>query len=121
MTIEFTEATRAFWYVDIPAPRGNWIAAIDEAPGGGFTAQYRFRWYRDDKDFDSADEKNWWTIKGDDLQEALGLVRKIACEMVAMGAGPMYELTRAPGDKLEDFLARFQRLPFAKARTETIQ
>jgi hypothetical protein len=64
MTIEIHEHTHVYkiWYVDMLPNVGNMLAIVLRDPPGEWRATYRFRWYRDDKTFDSKDERSWYAV-----------------------------------------------------------
>lgn len=56
--------------------RGDWMGRIFKHDGK-WCAVYRFRYYRDDKAFDSQDRKSWHALVGDnDSEETLDEIRK---------------------------------------------
>lgn len=78
--IELKEGTQvhSFWFVKIQARPGDWLACVIKQAGGPWKGIYRFRWYRDNKTFDSDDEKSWYTVTtqdfGDEAPEALVVI-----------------------------------------------
>ena len=48
------------WWLE--ATGVDWLAAVTREGDGPLTLRYRFRYHRDDRAFDSADEKSWWTF-----------------------------------------------------------
>lgn len=63
MTIEFNEESYiiGLWFSTNPITGNNWLAAILRDPDNPerFKGSYRFRYIKDNKVFDSRDEKSW--------------------------------------------------------------
>ena len=53
----FDETIRAIWFTELH--NGDWMAVINREADGKLSLTYRFRWYQDDKAFDSKDKKSW--------------------------------------------------------------
>jgi len=94
------------------------MACIGAKEGGGFKLNYRFRWYRDSKAFDSKDERNWYKGEADDLQKGIETVRLIAQAMKAKGGGKLWELLRG-NLSTRDFMDLLLHQPFAHAKQMT--
>jgi hypothetical protein len=57
------EKTLALWNVPLP-DRSDWLAAVRElVPDEKYQLDYRFRYYADDKVFESEDKKSWYTAQ----------------------------------------------------------
>jgi hypothetical protein len=114
--IELDEKIVAIWYLQITNTQ-DWMAAIREIePEEKFELTYRFRYYKDDKAFESKDKKNWYkgTIGGS-RAFVIGSLREIAKVLAATSSGgELYELINDKG--AEDFLHRLQDMPFAYVR-----
>ena len=108
-------------------PSGFWLSTIS-ATGWPLCGRlshececelvYRFRYYVDDKAFDSEDKKNWYkgTLTGTRNYVLLSM-RSVAETMkTSISDGPLYEVVNDKG--LTDFLRRFQDMPFAFVRRE---
>lgn len=67
--INLTENTYCLglWYVQ--GDGCDWLAAVTREPNEPFVMRYRFRYYVDDKGFDSDDVKSWWEARFPDLDE----------------------------------------------------
>ena len=117
MTIMFTEKTQATWYVSLPG--GNWIASVDKTEKG-FEGTYRFRWYKDEKAWDSDDVKTWLKVDGEDLAAGINSFRFIANKLKKLGGGEFYEVLRGTGTN-EQFFEEFKKLPFVHIREEKLQ
>lgn len=55
---------------------GDWMAAIKRGDGPEFQLQYRFRYYEDQKAFDSDDRKSWYRGTLTDTNEDI-VIKKI--------------------------------------------
>jgi hypothetical protein len=103
--IQISEGTIGLWSVALDG--GNWLAHVEKLPDGHVQLLYRFRWYKDDKDFESKDDRNWYRFKtkkpGESPDELVAAVRKIF-ERLAKGAGhEAWELMR--GERTPEELA----------------
>jgi hypothetical protein len=61
VSIELSENTIGIWAVNL-RDESDWIGAVWR-DGDNWIMEYRFRYYVDDKTFDSEDVKNWYTHK----------------------------------------------------------
>jgi hypothetical protein len=67
--IEFREDQRV-WHIWFVAGTGvDWLAIIFKNAGEGWTCMYRFRYYADDKAFDSQDRKSWTKLVTEDTSD----------------------------------------------------
>jgi hypothetical protein len=84
--ISLTEYTYVlgFWYVQ--GEGCDWLAAVTREPNEPFVMRYRFRYYVDDKDFDSGDVKSWWEARFPDLDEDK-IIRSIDKSLAALQRG----------------------------------
>lgn len=58
--ITFDEKIVGVWFLN-HLPMQDWMAAVQEIePDSKYKLTYRFRYYKDDKVFDSEDKKNWY-------------------------------------------------------------
>jgi len=58
--ITIDEKTLGLWNVPLP-DRSDWLAAVRElVPDEKYQLDYRFRYYADDKVFESEDRKSWY-------------------------------------------------------------
>jgi hypothetical protein len=101
---------------------GMWFIALTEASdflgglsrdGDNFVWLFRFRYYKDDKTWNSKDEKSWHEVRIRDRTEAqvIEMVRDINCRMFSLGAIEQWEMlrgTRTP----EEFVREWARMPF---------
>jgi hypothetical protein len=113
MTIEISEATRMLWYQEMT--NGNWMGAIEAEPGGTFKITYRFRYYKDERGFDSDDVKNWYSVRAPSFESAVGPVRKSIAAGEAAFGNKAYQLLRGTGT-YEQFFAEFKKAPFVQLK-----
>lgn len=115
MSMVLDEKLVGVWYLQTTTTQ-DWMAVIRElVPEQKYELTYRFRYYKDDKAFDSEDEKSWYRgeISGTRNYVVFGL--RSAAEMMATAAvGKVYEYLN-DGD-FSAFVKRFQDAPFVFAR-----
>lgn len=75
------------WYMELPG--GNWLCSAyheKDQPEDNWTLLMRFRWYKDDKIFDSDDRRNWYTMKavGESAEQVTAHMTVIAEQMLKM-------------------------------------
>ena len=115
MTIESTKDTIGIWYIKIGDDQ-DWMAGLTKVEDG-LMLQYRFRHYKDDKVWDSKDEKSWYEgVLHHPLETVLPVIRALVEHMRELdGEIPeedCYELMM--GDSgLDIFMTRLSQLPFA--------
>ncbi len=113
--IEVNDRTVGFWYVTLPHQHGDWMAALQLLDGDRFKLTYRFRYYEDEKVFDSNDRKNWYSGEGDDCGGAVNKLRLLAGAIKEQANGEMWEVLR--GDEtVSEFMDKFMKLPFVHAK-----
>lgn len=116
--VTIDDSILAFWYVEIPA--GNWMASLHR-DGAGTRMAYRFRYYKDQQVFDSADEKsNYSAVCPPEMpvMTLIDTVRNVVTLMKAGGAGESWELLRGTSTTRQ-FMDQFMALPFVHQRTAT--
>lgn len=102
MTIELTKNTLGVWTVSLPAQQfgkhtggGDWLCAA-WAEGEKYIIEYRFRYYLDDKAFDSEDIKNWYRMEiqkdGATEDKIIEVVRALVKKLWIDGGGKRYEV-----------------------------
>lgn len=125
MAIELSDKTVAIWFLAV-TPTTDWMAHIEELePEASYKLTYRFRHYKDDNHFDSADEKNWYsgTCAGTrafciaSIRAVGQTMASVRAAEVAVHLGPLYEILNDTGDT-QDFMRRLMDAPFAYARQE---
>lgn len=114
--IELTGDTRALWYVELPG--GNWTATLAKAEGEDQAKiQFRFRWFKDAKVWDSDDKRSFYTATtGGDIEKAVANTRRTIAAMKLIGAGQSWELLRGTAESMEEFSERLLALPFVQGR-----
>lgn len=108
MTILYSDKLLGLWYAEIPP--GNMFTAL-ETTDTGFRVVTRLRIYKDDKVFDSEDEKTWYEVLCDtkSYDEMVDNIRKMMSG--APGVGRIYEALRE--DKtVNEFFEEWTSLPF---------
>lgn len=117
MSLTVTEATVGMWSVDLLI--ANWLAELARGENGKHVLTYRTRFYRDQKIFDSADQRTFHQaeLSGTE-QEVLRKVRVIFDEL--RNATPPHhgwELIRG-ARSVEEFLAVLGDMPDMHMRWE---
>jgi hypothetical protein len=106
------------WFL-ATGPGVDWMASVREIqPDERYQLSYRFRYHKDDKPFDSDDEKHWYKaeIRATRQYVILG-IRSTGKQLEAMGAeSPLYEYLNDKG--FDEFWERFQNAPFVFVRQE---
>jgi hypothetical protein len=113
VSIEFTDALQALWFVEIPG--GDWLCGLYSRRDGRFDMTYRFRWYRGPAVWDSNDVKNWFEATGDDYSQCLHGIREMIKGMRSAGAGESWELLRGTKTTRE-FIEELRKTPFAHTK-----
>lgn len=109
------EKVVAIWFINTTETQ-DWMACLREVkPEEEYELIYRFRYYKDDKAFDSEDEKSWYKgrITGTRAY-VLASTRAVAKIMEEFAAGKLYELVNE-GD-YEAFVKKFMDAPFVYAK-----
>jgi hypothetical protein len=118
MSIILDEQIVAIWFLATMEGQ-DWLCGLRELiPDEKYSLTYRFRYYKDEKAFDSQDEKNWYEAEISGTRNyALLIVRDLAKQMKAasMYGEPLYEFVNN-GD-FDDFKRRFDQAPFLFARS----
>jgi hypothetical protein len=101
-------------------PTGDWLAHLGQEEDGGFQLTYRFRWYRDEKGFDSIDDRNWYAYKikpGESVDKLLAVTRQTFQKFIDSDyAG--WELMRGErtADEFAELLASMPNVEIRKER-----
>ncbi len=122
MSLKLSEDTVGIWAVDL-MNGSDYLAALwreDDV----YVMEYRFRYYVDDKTFDSDDKKNWYRAEiptagaeEDDLIRA----QRMAVEMMwKASGGSRYELMMGPGG-IKEMMADLKKWPMITMQTLTKQ
>lgn len=120
MAININDNIVGMWFMSL-TPMSDYLAGLSR-DGTAFRLLFRFRYYKDDKAWDSKDEKSWHEVRITERTEAqvIEVVRAINKRMFALGAIEQWEVlrgTRTP----EEFAHEWLRLPFNEGRVMTEQ
>lgn len=118
MTIKFDENTVGIWYVQL-SDDSDWLASVWMDDGKGKLC-YRFRYYKDDKVFESEDRKNWYDLETGDTEKLIETVRMLAAGMATGSGVEVYELMMSDFDSFADFRAAFGDAPFVSMKWEAL-
>ena len=118
MAMVIDESIVGLWYLEMS--NGNLGGGIWRIPDArGFIMRWRFRYYLDDKTFDSNDKKNFYSLESNDLNKLLFSFRYI----IKMGEETFntkaYEFLRGENESVDDFAARYLKAPFIHMREAT--
>lgn len=125
--------TLCIWFISIPDPKfmllgqkrftfGDCLAQIDRNPDGkSFHLEYRFRYYEDDKAWDSKDRKNWYAgdLHGESEEQVLEKANSVFQTMCDVAQGEIYRHQRKPGQSTESYFEEFTKLPFVHGKKMT--
>src|SRR5882724_407349 len=115
--IEINENIIGLWFASIEKGTGDLMAALSRRKDGALELNYRFRYYRDEKVWDSKDKKSWYhaVLKGEDVEHVLKTMRTMfAMSQMRNGANPLgyYELLRGTMTPKE-FMEKLAKSHFA--------
>jgi len=114
--IEFTENTYCLgiWYLQDETR--DWLAAVTRE--GEFVARYRFRYYRDDKAWDSDDVKNWWEARcpGKTEDQIIAMIDDVAAALRRQGFSTSEPWRRIVRGNSEAVLEALKQAPFSHIR-----
>jgi hypothetical protein len=125
--IELNDRTRVhgFWFCG--GPGVDWLAVILKQGDGAWEAIYRFRFHKDDKHFDSDDERSWYKIApradgnpalcGDKAPAILVLSMEHVARNIAAKMGSDLEYVHVDGDGAAA-AAALSKTTFAQMREE---
>jgi hypothetical protein len=103
----------------------DWMGSAWHGEDDELHLSYRFRYYEDNKSFDSEDRKVWYdmTIHGDTpeaVEKLVDTIRMLITEMERIGiAGEAYELMMGPGG-IDEMMKIFEAMPFTHVLTVPI-
>ena len=114
--IKFDNKIVAIWYLVTIQNHQDWMAAIREIePEQKYELTYRFRYYKDDKAFDSDDKRNWYEgICTGTRSYVTAAIRATAKALEETADGDLYELLNDHG--YDQFIREFQDMPFVFMR-----
>lgn len=107
MTIVIDDKTIAVFHVD--AEFGNMLAGVRHLAEGWLHITIRIRMQRDDKVWDSTDDKKWWDIRTKDPLEDVLQKMRIIFENAPFRKGPVTEIHNE-GD-VEELMNRITSMP----------
>lgn len=109
------------WFLSSPAKRMDILAVLRrELPDGVWKFEYRFRYYEDDKAFDSTDRKSFYSAEfAEPLSEAEVASRTSeAIELIAAMQGLSVDTTVIESDDPDVVYAKMIEKPFFQARVD---
>jgi len=114
MTMELSENTIGIWYVQT-SETSDWLMTVNE-DNESYDMTYRWRYYEDDKNFDSDDRKTWYSgtiAKTTTSREKLlaGMRGTVELMLKFPEAGKSWELLVEDHD-IKAFMKKFESLPF---------
>lgn len=123
MTIEVRDGTyfSSWWFVS--GPGKDWMAAVFRPPGEPWQVKYRFRYYKDDRAHDSADESSWYEVRGPSGDESTehklcAITDRMAGMTAAYFGGSEVHKLLLKTDRAEQVMAALGRESWAHAREE---
>ena len=120
MSIEINERTIAVWAVSfMKEDNMDWLAGAWETDDE-YIAMYRFRYYVDDKTFDSNDKKNWYkmTVKKETVskEKFIQTMQEVVRILWTGGGGKRYEIFMENGD-VKQLMNKMAKWPFITMKT----
>lgn len=93
----------------------DWLCALYRDPGECWTVLYRFRYYRDDKAFDSKDIKNWYRCRAPTDRKESEVIEFTdgLAELVALEAGAKLHKLLLRTDNVKKIFEAMKREDFA--------
>lgn len=123
MTIELTDKTIGVWAVSLN-DESDYLAALWRDDDGNFVMEYRFRYYVDDKTFDSKDRKNWYRceVQADKTSEdkVIEVMRLSARMLWKSSGGKRYEIMMDEGG-IERMMEDMARWPMISMQTVKVE
>jgi hypothetical protein len=109
------------WFLATIIGHQDWLAAVSVIePDVKYKLTYRFRYYKDDKAYDSEDKKNWYEGEVTGTRAyVVASIRSVARELERRADGKLYEIMNESGD-MQEFMRKFADMPFAYVRQEKI-
>jgi len=113
-----SENVYGIYFIEMPDYRQDWLGQIEKTDDG-YKLTYRHRYYKDDKTFDSEDEKHWYVMDLPDLATALEKLEFIKRMSEQFMNGKSYDLLM--GDKsMDEFMEEFREMPFVHMETHSV-
>lgn len=118
-TVEVTDKLVGIWFLRL-TDDSNWLCSLTEIePDQRYRINYRFRYQKDDKVFDSADEKRAYKVEVTGTRTyVLATVRFIASEMKKAGAEDEIDELLMENRDVDGFLKALMEKPWAFVRVE---
>lgn len=123
--IEFTEGSYivGLWFASCPKTNDNWMCCVQRSSENPnrYYGTYRFRYNKDDKIFDSDDEKSWQSFqsKFDETEEAV--IKSINDIHDVIGLKyPEKDFLLIQGG-VEKFLEKARTVPWMNMKVESIK
>lgn len=99
------------WFIQLQ-PDLDWLASLYTTKEGELKGTYRFRYYVDDKTFDSEDKKSWWTMTSTaSVAETIEKFRGLYEKMWKLSKGDHYEILMDE-EGIDSFMKKFEQVPF---------
>ena len=121
MSIDLTDRTIGLWFVQLNK-ESDWLGSI-WATDEGYGLTYRFRYYVDDKTFDSKDTKNWYSaeISKDHTteDEIVSHMREVVKLLWVSSGGKRYEIMMGSGG-VDELMAELEKMPFTSMKTNLV-
>ena len=120
--IVIDEKLVGLWFLPTISGHQDWLAAVRVIePDVKYELTYRFRYYKDDKAYDSEDKKNWYEGEVTGTRAyVVASIRSVARELERRADGKLYEIMNESGD-MQEFMRKFADMPFAYVRQEKIK
>ena len=123
ITLDSSNPPLGIWYVALPDRQSDFMGCLGPHPdeGGVFVFDCRFRYYHDDKVFDSSDDKHWYHLRLQESspEDAIHKIRSVVLKLAEVfprdGAQPpeVDELLYRNYEDFHAFLEAFQSKPWA--------
>jgi len=113
VSVILDETIYGLWFIEIPEHGQDWLGSIKRNDDGTYTMNYRHRYYKDDKIFDSEDEKSWYKAT-DTLEKLLDCVEITKDSATRFFGADNIRITSLlkEGKTFDEFMAEFHMLPF---------
>lgn len=111
------------WFLSSPAKRMDILAVLRRSlPDGPWKFEYRFRYYRDEKVFDSEDEKSFYAFSGGASASEAEVVEKTreAVGVIALSQGLDVDETVVESDDPEVIFGKLREKPYFSSRMDDL-
>ena|SRR5215510_11133393 len=116
MTIIIDDKFVGTWFVEFaPRQKMDWMIGLRHEGGDKYSFDYRFRYHKDNKIFDSKDEKSWYSGSGEfkSREAAISSIREMAEHLAQKAGGRCHELVREEDEGIISFMDRMTAMPWA--------